>query len=253
MSAAAPIIDAHAHVDDQDQIGYVHTAEALLAEMDVAGVDVAVIMTMTDAPAVSDHGVELIHEVIGRFPGRFEAYVRVHPFYGDEAERLVVRAIRDLRFSGLKLHPVTTLAHPAQEPTLRLIRAAARLGAPTMIHCGDEPLTTPLELEQVALRVPEATIVLGHMGGYNHGADAIEVAERQPNVLLETSASPDPGRIGEAVRRLGAERVIFASDAPGCSQALELAKVQAVRLSPRDERRVLFDNQRALLDRVERR
>ena len=163
-----------------------------------------------------------------------------------------MRAIRELRFVGLKLHPVTTIAHPADESSLRLIRAAARLGAPTLIHCGDDPFCTPLELEQAAIRVPEATIVFGHMGAYFHGQDALAVAERRENVVLETSACPYPELIGEAVRRVGAERVIFGSDGPGCPPAIELDKVRRAGLAPADLRKVLYDNQRALMDRVER-
>ena len=121
-----------------------------------------------------------------------------------------------------------------------------------MIHCGDDPFCTPLELEQAAIRVPEATIVFGHMGAYFHSEDALAVAERCENVMLETSACPYPERIGEAVRRVGAERVIFGSDGPGCPPAIELDKVRRAGLSPADLRKVLHDNQRALMDRVER-
>ena len=74
--------------------------------------------------------------------------------------------------------------------------------------------------------MPEATIVFGHMGAYFHGQDALAVAERCENVVLETSGCPYPELIGEAVRRVGAERVIFGSDGPGCPPAIELDKVR---------------------------
>jgi predicted TIM-barrel fold metal-dependent hydrolase len=249
---AEPIIDAHFHVDDVPALGWHMPASLALEQLDAAGVQTAVIMTITDAPEVNPTALEMIADVCAAHPGRFEAYARIHPWYGDEAERLIVRAIRELRFVGLKLHPVTTIAHPADESSLRLIRAAARLGAPTMIHCGDDPFCTPLELEQAALRVPEATIVFGHMGAYFHGHDALAVAERCDNVMLETSGCPYPELIREAVRRVGAERVIFGSDGPGCPPAIELDKVRLAGLSPADLRKVLYENQRALMDRVER-
>ena len=65
-----------------------------------------------------------------------------------------------------------------REETLRLIRVAAEHGAPTLFHCGDEPMATPLAIAQAAAACPEATIILGHMGGYFHVDEAIEVAER---------------------------------------------------------------------------
>ncbi len=247
-----PIIDAHFHVDDVPALGWHMPPELAIEQLDEAGVQTAVIMTITDAPEVNPSALEMIADVCARWPGRFEAYARIHPWYGDEAERLVVRAIRELRFVGLKLHPVSTIAHPADESSLRLIRAAARLGAPTMIHCGDDPFCTPLELEQAAIRVPEATIVFGHMGAYFHGQDALAVAERRDNVVLETSACPYPELIAEAVRRVGAGRVIFGSDGPGCPPAIELDKVRRAGLPPADLRKVVYENQRALMDRVER-
>ena len=191
-----PIIDAHFHVDDVPALGWHMPPELAIEQLDAAGVQTAVIMTITDAPEVNPTALEMIADVCARWPGRFEAYARIHPWYGEEAERLLVRAISELRFVGLKLHPVTTISHPADESSLRLIRAAARLGAPTMIHCGDDPFCTPLELEQAAIRVPEATVVFGHMGAYFHSEDALAVAERCENVMLETSACPYPERIG---------------------------------------------------------
>ncbi len=252
VGSAAVLIDAHAHIDEVPGLGWSMPPELVLGQMDEAGVDLTVVMTITDCPEVNPRALEMIAEVVAAHPGRFDAYARIHPWYGDEAERLLVRAIRELRFGGLKLHPVTTIAHPADSASLRLIRRAATFGAPTLFHCGDDPMTTPLEIEQAAIRVPEATIVLAHMGAYQHGPDALAVAERCPNVVLETSACPYPELIAEAVRRVGADRVVFGSDAPGCPPAIELEKVRRAGLSPAEERLVLGENQRRLLARVER-
>jgi predicted TIM-barrel fold metal-dependent hydrolase len=63
------------------------------------------------------------------------------------------------------------------------------------------------------------------MGGYRHVDEAIDVAERHPNIILETSAMPYPGKIREAIDRIGAHRVIFGSDGPVSSPALEREKV----------------------------
>jgi len=108
-------------------------------------------------------------------------------------------------------------------------------------------MTTPLAIALAARAVPEAQIILGHMGGYFHGREAIEVAERHPNLLLETSAMPYPALIAEAVRRVGAERVLFASDGPGCNPKLEVHKVKLAGLSPAEEDLVFAGNIQRLL------
>ena len=113
-------------------------------------------------------------------------------------------------------------------------------------------MTTPLAIAEAASRVSDATVILGHMGGYFHVEEAIRVAERLPNVYLETSAMPYPAKIADAVAKVGAERVLFASDGPGCDPLLELQKVLRAGLPLDDLRLVLRENIQRLLDGVRR-
>ena len=237
-------------MDDIPALGWTLEAAECVRRMDEAGIEKGVVMTIVDAPEVNPQALELIAAACAAYPGRLEAFARIHPWYGDESVALLERAITELGFKGLKLHPVTTIAHPAGEDTLRLIRAAAAHSAPTLFHCGDEPLTTPLAIARAAEACPGATIILGHMGGYFHADEAIEVAERHPNLVLETSAMPYPAKIREAVARLGPERVLYASDGPACSPRLEVEKVRLAGLDPEAERLVLGENAARLLDAV---
>jgi predicted TIM-barrel fold metal-dependent hydrolase len=238
------------HVDHLPALGWSLEAAECVRRLDEAGIEKGVVMTIVDAPEVNPDALVLIAAAMAEFPGRLEAFARIHPWYGDEAVALLERAITELGFKGLKLHPVTTIAHPAEEDTLRLIRAAAAHDAPTLFHCGDEPLMTPLAIARAAAAVPEATIILGHMGGYFHVDEAIAVAERHPNLVLETSAMPYPAKIREAVERVGAERVLYASDGPACSPRIEVEKVRLAGLDPADERLVLGENAARMLEAV---
>jgi predicted TIM-barrel fold metal-dependent hydrolase len=91
---------------------------------------------------------------------------------------------------------------------------------------------------------------LAHMGGYHHTEDAIGLCEKYDNLLLDTSACPYPHRIAEAIRRIGADRVLFGSDGPGCNPALELRKIRRLDLSQSEEQLVLHDNIASILERV---
>jgi uncharacterized protein len=247
--AAAVIVDSHAHVDEVPALGWIDPAATLIALMDQAGVDRAVVMTYTEAPAVNPHALEYLADQISRYPERLIGYVRVHPWY-PEALDLLERAFGEFNMKGVKLHPVGNLSHPAADVTLRVIRRAAEHHAPVLFHCGDEALTTPLQIAAAAEVVPEASIILGHMGGYFHVDEAIEVAARVPNVYLETSAMPYPAQIRRAVQTIGGERVLFASDGPGCLPRLEVHKVTLAGLSSSQEQRVFADNILELLARV---
>jgi hypothetical protein len=233
------IIDSHTHADETPGLGWIDPPEAMLRLMDEAGIDRAVIMTYVDA---RDEGpLRYIHDAVLRHPDRLLGYARLDPG-SPRAASLLSWAVRDLGFRGLKLHPVSTLGHPADAATAELIRGAASLGVPTLFHCGDEPFTTPLELEHAAAAVPKAAIILGHMGGYFHVRDAIEVARRRPNVYLETSVMPRPALIRAALDALGPERVLFASDGPGCDPRLEVHKVSRAGLSDPERELLLAAN-----------
>ena len=221
-----------------------------MRRLDEAGIDRGVVMTIVDAPEVNPDALELVAEACAAYPGRLDAFARIHPWYGDRSLALLDRALGELGFKGLKLHPVSTIAHPSGAETIRLIRRAAERFAPTLFHCGDEPLTTPLAVAHAAAACPEATIILGHMGGYVHVDEAIDVAERFPNLVLETSAMPYPEKIRSAVDRLGPERVLFASDGPACSPLLELEKIRLAGLDAGAERLVLGGNAERILDAV---
>ena len=243
------IVDTHLHVDDLPALGWQLEAAECIRRMDEAGIDRGVVMTIVDAPEVNPNALELVAAACAAYPGRLDAFARIHPWYGRGSLALLERAFA-LGFKGLKLHPVSTLAHPAGEETLQLIRAAAERGAPTLFHCGDEPLATPLAVGRAAAGCPHATIIFGHMGGYFHVDEAIEVAEAHENVVLETSAMPYPDKIAEAVERIGAERVLYASDGPACSPRIEVEKVRLAGLPPEAEQLVFSGNAIRILDGV---
>jgi predicted TIM-barrel fold metal-dependent hydrolase len=240
------IVDFHTHVDDVPALGWRLPAEAVLAQLDEAGIDRAVVMTIIDAPALHPDALDQLVATCAASGGRLYPFARVHPWY-DQTPALLEHALDELGCRGVKLHGVSTLAHPGEEPVLRLLRIAAARGVPVLFHSGDDPFTTPWELADAARAVPDATVVLAHVGGYGHTEDAIAVAESLPNVYLDTSAMPYPAAIAGAVRRVGAERVLFGSDAPGCPATLELAKVRMAGLPERDLDLVLGGNALRLL------
>jgi predicted TIM-barrel fold metal-dependent hydrolase len=227
------IVDFHTHVDEAPAFGWVDPPEKIVGLLDEAGIDRAVIMTYTDLPGANPDALDYIVASAASYPERLIPFVRLNPSYTDQMPELLRRSV-ELGVRGVKLHPTTTIAHPAGDATVALLRACAELALPVLFHCGDDPYTTPQALGLAAERAPECTIVMGHMGGYFHANDAIEVALRHPNLVLETSAMPYPWLIAEALERVGVERVVFGSDGPGCNPALELEKIRGLGLDARE-------------------
>lgn len=238
-----PIIDAHTHIEGLPGCAWQDPPELILRLMDEAGIDQAIVMTYVDAPYpdASYDPLAYVREACARWPERLIGFARLDPGHPD-AVSLLEQAVCEWGFQGLKLHPFGYRQMPDSPDTLRLLRKAGELGVPVLFHCGDEEYTLPLQLERAAKACPETAFIFGHMGGYFHVHDAIAVAQRCPNVWLETSATPHLAKIREAVDVLGAERVIFASDGPGCDPAIELEKVRLLGLSDAQLRLLLSDN-----------
>ena len=98
--------------------------------------------------------------------------------------------------------------------------------------------------------MPRGDDHLGTHGRLLHVDEAIAVAERFPNIVLETSAMPYPAKIAAAVERLGPQRVLYASDGPACSPRIEVEKVRLAGLGPVAERLVLGENAERILAAV---
>jgi predicted TIM-barrel fold metal-dependent hydrolase len=241
------IFDMHMHIEEGPATPWQVSAQDCIRAMDAAGVQRSAVMTLTDLPGLNPKGLELIAEACDRYRDRLYGFIRLNPAHLETSKQLLKRAITELGFKGLKLHPVSTLQHPGGAATIELIRYAGELGVPTLFHCGDEPLSTPLSIAQAAAACPDAIIILGHMGGYFHVDEALDVAEQFPNIILETSAMPYPDKIRTAVERVGAGRVVFGSDGPVSSPALEKQKVVIAELGEEAAGLVLGGNAEALL------
>ena len=243
------IIDSHTHVDLVESWGWMDPPEAILDLMDEAGVNQAIIMTYRDATGPNDPATEYIREAVLKYPNRLIGYVRINPNAPGAIDALD-QAIGDYKMKGLKLHPVSYVGFPFGEATLRLMRRAAQYNAPVLFHTGDEALALPEEVAEAARLVPEATVIMAHLGGYYHYDAVLNIADSLPNVFVDTSAIPYPWVISQAVEAFGVERVLYASDGPGCPPILEVEKVHLAGLSIDEEELVFAGNIQRILDGV---
>jgi len=106
--------------------------------------------------------------------------------------------------------------------------------------------STPLDLATLAVRHPHAILVCGHTGGlWELGIRAVRA---HPNIYVDLAGSdPTRGMVEMAVRELGAQRVLYGSDAPGRSFASQLGKVLAAEITAQQRQLILGGNLRRLL------
>lgn len=186
---------------------------------------------------------------VGRWPERAFGFVYLNPKYPRESLDELNRCVADGPMVGVKLW----VAKHADAPELDAIVArAAELKAVVFQHTwikvgGNLPgESTPMELAALAARHPDANIICGHSGGdWEQGVRAVR---ERPNVCVEVGGgNPVAGITEMAVRELGAERVVYGSDAGGRSFASQLGKVHGAAIPDEAKRHVLAENLKSLL------
>lgn len=240
------VIDAHAHVDEVEAFGWHDTPEKLVRLMDGAGIQRAIVTTYADEPGPED-GVERLQAYVEAHPDRFVGFPRMDPRWGQDAIDTFERLVIEEGMRGLKLHPVSNLSNPFADFTVEMLDKAAELDVPVLLHSGDRIMCLPHQIGEAAART-DATLVMGHVGGFFNAREAIDVAATHENVVLETSAFPYPRIIQDAVDRLGADRVMYGSDQPAANPHVELSKIEVLDLTAAQRRQILHGTIADLLD-----
>ncbi len=87
---------------------------------------------------------------------------------------------------------------------------------------------------------------MAHLTGC--GVRGVQAVKPCQNVVVDTSgAAPEAGIVEFAVEQLGAERVLYGSDVPIRDFGVALARITGSRLDAATQRKILYDNARALL------
>jgi predicted TIM-barrel fold metal-dependent hydrolase len=159
------------------------------------------------------------------------------------------RCVRNGPMVGVKLWVAKRASAPELDP---IIEAAASMNAVVFQHTyvkttGNLPgESTPMELAELAARHPKVPIICGHTG--SKWETGIRAVRGLPNVSVDLAGfDPTAGVVEMAVRELGAERVIYGSDAGGRSFASQLAKVIGADITEDQRRFILRENLKRMM------
>jgi len=155
---------------------------------------------------------------------------------------------------GIKLHPEEHV-YPIVEHGEALMQFAAEQQAAVLTHSGDE-YSLPEDFVPFADRFPDVRLILAHLGnGGGAGGDptrqvrAIQQTSSS-NVYVDTSSARSimPGLVEWAVAEIGPEKILYGTDTPLYSAAMQRARIDSANISDDDKRLILRDNAVALLD-----
>src|SRR4051794_22911316 len=190
----------------------------ILDRMDAAGVDMAMVCSLAQR-IENDFLVKLVEA----HPKRLFGFGQVMPQADDVLDEIA--RIAESGLSGLKLHPSLHGYHAADHGLLDpVFEACAKHGLPVLINALDDSFCAPLAIEEVVRNHPNVPTIIAHMGAVWNVPEAIIVAERQPHVYLETSATL-LSDVKRAYGRLGAEKILMGSEWPGSDFDLERMKI----------------------------
>ena len=134
-----------------------------------------------------------IAEKVATDPARYVGFLSLdlsQPCWREDLER----GHRVLRLSGVKLMPMYAGFYPNDPQYYDFWRYVSAHQLPVLLHTGttfmsQAPIdcTLPRHLDEVAIRFPEAKIIMAHIA-HPYEGEAIAVARKHPNVYLDISA-----------------------------------------------------------------
>ncbi len=168
--------------------------EVMLLEMDIAGIDKAVVLPI-DATTSRNATVYTNDQIVEvcRMSDRLIGFASVDP-HQEAAPQALTHAIENLGLRGLKLAPAMQEFYADDRKAYPVYARAQELEIPILFHAGMswEPGSRlkyghPLRFEDVAADFPALNIVLAHLA-WPWVVDAVALALKYPNVYLDTSA-----------------------------------------------------------------
>jgi predicted TIM-barrel fold metal-dependent hydrolase len=189
------------------------TPADLIEAMDEAQIDFA--LAIAHPPYVSN---EFVLEACAKNP-RLIAAVNIPA--GTTRPGIVLKEYVKKGAKVLKIHAASDGEGPNSPRYRKLIKAASEEGIPVVIHTGcihsrlfykDPAYGKAEQFVSWFKEYPETRFILAHMNFHEPGI-ALDICEEYPNVYVDTSWQPAE-MIGEAARRIGAERVLFGTDWP---------------------------------------
>jgi len=198
---------------------------------------------------------------IAREHPRLIPYISVDPSMGEEGvvAELTSRLAEGAR--GVKLHPANQRFAPGDRRLWPLYEEAQRLELPIISHCGlsfDKEFpeyASPTAFREVLDQFPRLTVVLAHLG-YGFLDESFEMAAGYPSLMFDCSyaveGSLDPPAISDEdvvtmFRRVGAHRVLFASDWPWGHPLRDAERIRRLPLTDEEKGLILGDNARRVL------
>lgn len=197
--------------------------------------------------ALTPHNVASINafvlEARERYPRRIVPFAAIHPDVAD-VQALVDELVAQ-GFRGAKVHPdIQRFALDSERAENMMEALQGRL--PLLIHAGDwrYDFDGPRRILRLHERFPRLQLICAHFGGWSEWHEAMELLPGH-GLMIDTSSTlyALPARDAvEAIRRFGAENVLYGTDYPMWTPGDELKRFMRIELTDAEREAILWDN-----------
>lgn len=177
---------------------------------------------------------------------------RLQDYLNDGYIRYAERLLQEKKALGIKINSSTEkhrLTDPVYEKPLALCND---YGAVVLVHCGRwVEMSGWVFALDIARKYPKATVVMAHMGGTHPdlATPAIDEAVAVENVLFDMSQTRQLSVLRYGLDKLGADRLLFASDMPWGNYLQNIVGLLQVDMEESDMNKILRGNFHKLLER----
>lgn len=219
-------IDAHTHVGEG---AAVWTGKQVVERMDTIGIDKTVIFPFTEG----EWDNNIVMDYVNEYPDRLIPFCAVNPWNKQAAQDELERCFK-AGYKGVKLHPTIngfSLSSKALcNPLFEIVEA---YNGVVIVHGGSDMYNHPLEFARMASRFPKVPLIMAHSGFFWLWEEAIEVAQENDNLFLDTSRVP-LFETRKVITTLGGEKVMWGTDGPFADYAWEFDKVRQASPTEKD-------------------
>lgn len=241
------IIDCHCHAGKGDGLtGPWDTnapLEKYLLRASRAGIDRSVLFAAFHSDYTTAN--REVAQIVRSRPHRFYGFAFINPRRdAGRVHSMLEEAVKNHGFVGIKVHRHDSTI------TREVCESARQFSLPVLYDVVGEVSA----IELLAEEYPDLNFIIPHLGSFSDDWKAqltlIDHLVRHPNVYADTSGVRRFDLLEQAVRRAGANKILFGSDGPWLHPAVELAKIKALRLSAREEQLILGGNFLRLISRT---
>ncbi len=227
------------------------TVEGLRTLMARGGVDAAVVLHI----ATNGHQQSSVNDFAAAVQNKTDifSFGSVFPDAEDAMDEL--ERIRELGLLGVKLHPDYQGFFVDDERLKPLYKKISALGLITVFHAGYDygfppPYGATPERLARALSWFDSPVVAAHYGGISCGEGVLRELCGRENLYIDTSfgyGALPKYYAAKIIEAHGADRVLFGTDAPWHTPAMEKALIESLGLSEKERAAIYGGNAAHLL------